>query len=109
MVARRLFPVLVVLMTASACASSTLPRPVEGDAEALARDGATVSLAELEQGRDLTARSCGGCHALKSPHALPPAEWPSAVESMRTKQGVVLSDAEAATIVAYLQGVALRP
>ena len=92
------------LLTAAlaACAASPYPEPVAADAARAAPHFPGVPLKELQQGRSLYMSRCGGCHALKRPVELPPAQWQVEVAEMRSKNGVKLSDAEAQAIVRYL-------
>lgn len=84
-----------------ACASA-IPQPSAADA---ARGGAMfpeLTLAQLQQGRQLYVSRCGSCHVLKRPGDVPSDHWQAEVTKMRTKNGVKLSDQEAQAIVRYL-------
>lgn len=97
-------PLLALLGAAllGACGSSPYPEPVAADAARAAPHFPGVTLGELQQGRSLYMSRCGGCHVLKRPSELPPAQWQVEVDEMRGKNGVKLSDNEAQAIVRYL-------
>lgn len=86
----------------AACGSSPYPEPVSADVARVAGHFPGVTLGELAQGRGLYMSRCGGCHVLKRPSELPPAQWQVEVDEMRSKNGVKLSDSEAQAIVRYL-------
>jgi mono/diheme cytochrome c family protein len=86
----------------SACAAG-LPAPNAAQLDAARSKEPSVAMADLERGRSLYVGKCAGCHALKEPADLAPDAWAGAVEEMRTKQGVRLSDAEARDITRYLE------
>ncbi len=91
----------LLLLGLLACGSA-LPEPTASDATRGSRSFAGLTLAELQQGRQLYVARCAGCHVLKLPSELPPAGWPESVAEMRRKNGVRLSDEEAEAIVRYL-------
>jgi len=65
-------------------------------------------MGELTRGRSLYVERCASCHALKTPSAVVADRWPVAIEMMRKKHGVRLTDDEADTMERYLWSVASR-
>jgi len=98
---------LLVLAMSSGCAAG-LPHPGPEDASQASARWPGTTVAELGRGRELYVRTCAGCHALKSPDAVPPAQWEREVTEMRGRHGVSLSDDEADAIIRYLYGVGSR-
>ncbi len=95
-------------VTALAACTSALPSPNnEDEARAHAR-WPGVSMGELQHGRALYVERCASCHALKTPGTVSPEHWPIAIEIMRKKHGVRLTDDEANTMERYLWSVASR-
>jgi mono/diheme cytochrome c family protein len=90
-----------LLWGSMACAGG-LPEPTAADVLVARRDAPEVTLEDLQRGRAMYSRRCASCHALKEPSSLAPDDWAAAVEKMRAKQGVRLSDEEAKDIVRYL-------
>jgi cytochrome c5 len=94
---------------AAACASA-LPHPSAPDAQRAATKWPAVQLTDLEEGRALYVRKCGGCHRLFTPTMFSPHKWEEAVEEMSDMAGLepeqrqkleaylwALSDRDAAT------------
>jgi mono/diheme cytochrome c family protein len=94
-------------LLAVAC-SSALPTPTPGDAQIAKKRWPDATVGGLERGRSLYVDKCAGCHALKLPNELEPVHWVEEVQQMRAKNGVQLSDDEAAAIAAYLFSVSSR-
>src|SRR5678816_2336496 len=78
-----------------ACAPPRPPAVTAADATR-----ANVSLAELEQGRGLLIRKCGGCHVTPMPHQYSPTEWPSKIGEMAERAH--LDPAQIASLERYL-------
>jgi hypothetical protein len=82
------------------CAASAPPRATALDAER-----AHVQLADLDQGRSLLVRKCGGCHGTPLPSAHTRLEWPRSLDEMSGRAN--LSPGDRRAIEQYL--VALAP
>ncbi len=102
---RTLLPALLVVFWAC---SPGLPQPDARDASRAQTRWPDSSLDELGRGRELYVKSCSGCHALKAPTAVDPAQWDAKVSKMRKRHGVKITDEEADVIVRYLWTVATR-
>jgi nitrate/TMAO reductase-like tetraheme cytochrome c subunit len=76
---------LVVAGALAGCAPRTPPYATAIDA-----NRANVELAELEQGRALTIRKCGGCHQTPMPHDHTAAEWPTKLDEMAARANLDL-------------------
>lgn len=85
----------ISLLLVAACATRRPPVVTPADA---AR--ANVPIAELEQGRTLLIRKCGGCHVTPMPHEYSPAEWPSKIGEMSERAN--LDPAQIALLERYL-------
>ena len=69
--------VVVVLFAALAGCGMSPPKATAADAQR-----ANVQLAELQDGRTLMVRKCGGCHAPPMPQEHTAGEWPSKLDEM---------------------------
>jgi len=64
-------------------------RPAPPVATAVDADRAHVELAELERGRELLVKKCGGsCHVVPLPTQHAPAEWPRMLDEMSERSGL---------------------
>jgi hypothetical protein len=72
------------------CGCTAMPPPVT----AIDAERANAPLADLEQGRDLLVARCGGCHAVPLPADLERAKWPSKVDEMSARAGLVSAQRE---------------
>jgi mono/diheme cytochrome c family protein len=98
---------LLAICLVSGCAAG-LPHPNSEDVDQAVQRWPGTTVAELGRGRELYVRTCAGCHALKSPDAVPPAQWEREVADMRRRHGVTLKDDEADSIIRYLYSVGTR-
>jgi mono/diheme cytochrome c family protein len=98
---------ILMLAITSGCAAG-LPHPSAADASQASARWPGTTVAELGRGRELYVRTCAGCHALKSPDAVPAGQWEREVTEMRGRHGVSLSDEEADFIIRYLYSVGSR-
>ena len=72
-----MFRLAVVLAAAALGACMSPPKATPADAQR-----ANVQLAELQDGRTLMVRKCGGCHAPPLPGDHSSGEWPSKLDEM---------------------------
>jgi hypothetical protein len=79
---------LLLVIVLGGC--TAMPPPVT----AVDAERAHVMLADLQQGRDLLVGKCGGCHAVPLPADLERAKWPSKVDEMSARAGLVPSQRE---------------
>jgi hypothetical protein len=85
--------------TLAGCATAApLPRPADVGSAQAAWPGTTH--ADLERGRTVFLRSCGGCHRLHAPDEVAPAKWPAVVAKMAPR--AKLSAVETADALRYL-------
>lgn len=82
----------IVLLT-----SCTKPPP---QATALDAERGNVALADLQEGRTLLIRKCGGCHRTPLPTDARAAEWPKHVTDMTERSKI--NDKQKALIERYL-------
>jgi mono/diheme cytochrome c family protein len=75
--------VTALVAGAAAGCGAALPVATAGDA---ARAG--IELADLQQGRQLVAAKCGGCHRTPVPAELRPDDWPHMLAEMARRSGV---------------------
>lgn len=68
---------VVVLSAALAGCGMSPPKATPADAQR-----ANVQLAELQDGRTLMVRKCGGCHAPPLPREHAAGEWPTKLDEM---------------------------
>lgn len=98
---KRLAAVLAVV-THAGCARRLPPRATPADA---AR--ANMTVAELDAGRTLVIRKCGGsCHKPPLPDDHSAAEWPQALDEMAPRANVTADERRA--IERYLVAMARR-
>jgi len=78
---------VVAILTWSLCVAACAPRqpPVATPADA---QRASIPLADLEQGRSLLIRKCGGCHRPPQPSEHGAAEWPSKLDEMAIRSNL---------------------
>jgi cytochrome c5 len=93
---RRASVLLLLIVSAAACARVVMPRPTTADAVRAESRWPGTSLADLEHGRSLYLNRCTACHQPVSPGAVPPDEWPMHVNEMRERAHL---DAEEADVV----------
>lgn len=84
---------LILILILFSC-SSALYIPTES------QQTASVSLADLQQGRKLYVEKCGSCHSLFLPEKYNKTEWQHWVKLMESK--VVINDLEKEKILKYL-------
>ena len=84
-----------------ACAVSAPPTVTALDASR-----ANVALADLQSGRTLLVRKCGGCHRTPLPAEHGAREWPAMLEEMSQRSNLDL--AQRHLIEAYLVTMATR-
>jgi cytochrome c5 len=82
----------VVFLTAC-----TKPPP---QATAIDAQRANVALADLNEGRTLLIKKCGGCHRTPLPHEYRAAEWPKHVSEMAERSKI--DDKQRSLIERYL-------
>ena len=87
--------------------TSAVPRPVAGDAALAAARWPAVQLTDLEDGRTLYLRKCGGCHRLYPPNKFSPERWQASMVEMSEKAGIGSEDR--LKLEAYLWSVSSRP
>ena len=95
-----LLALLALLAVLAACAPN-IPKPTQLDA-----DRGQTSLVELERGRKLYVKRCGGCHSLYEPGKYEPGVWPEKVEAMRERAKLAADDQ--AAITRYLATMSRR-
>jgi hypothetical protein len=93
---------IALLLVLAACSGRTAPHATAADAQR-----ANVELAELEEGRTLLLRKCGGCHKTPIPNDYSPAEWPKQVDDMAPK--AKLDARQHALIEQYLITMSTKP
>jgi len=72
---------IVLLVSAlAACGRLTPPQATAADAER-----GHVALGDLQEGRNLLVRKCGGCHQPPMPMAHTAKDWPKMIDEMRTR------------------------
>lgn len=98
----------VMVMLAWACGSASLPTPNTSDLKLTEAKWPGTTLDQLSSGRRTYLQKCGTCHSIKSENAVPRDAWEATIERMRTKNGVRLSDEQAADIARYLYAIASR-
>jgi hypothetical protein len=68
--------------------------PTQADASA------TVTLTDLQAGRDLFINNCGRCHSLYNPDNFPASSWKSIVPGMASRAG--LSSVQTSQVTKYV-------
>ena len=79
---KRLLAIATVLGLAG-CAARQPPIATAADAQR-----ASIALADLEQGRTLLIRKCGGCHRPPMPTEHRAAEWPGKLDEMAIRSNL---------------------
>ena len=97
----RLSLLLLIGRAAIGCA------PPPPHATAIDAERGNVSLAELQEGRGLLIRKCGGCHRTPSPVEHPSMEWPRKLDEMAERSK--LDAQQRRTIERYLVVMANAP
>ncbi len=85
----------------SGCVAA-LPHASEADVQAAQSRFPGTSVTDLEQGRRDYVTRCTGCHHLHVPSKFPAHAWQQAVDEMRDKHGVKITDQEAQSVLRYL-------
>jgi len=76
--------IVLVLALVAGCVRPAPPAVTASDAER-----AHVELAELQRGRELLVKKCGGaCHVVPLPTQHASAEWPSRLDEMAQRSGL---------------------
>ncbi|MEZ4220315.1 MAG: cytochrome c [Polyangiaceae bacterium] len=101
MTSKLVFSVLAAASLAVAC-SAALPHATDTHVGTAQARWPGTSVQDLERGRSDYTKRCTGCHHLHLPHEFPPDAWQHAVDEMRNKHGVRISDDEANSILRYL-------
>ncbi len=96
---------LLLLGLVSACAAQ-LVRPTSLHGSWAAERWPGTTLAELERGRELYVRRCGGCHALQLPARRPDLDWERSVREMTARSRTPIAPEEADAITRFLVTVA---
>ncbi len=96
---------LLLLGLLSACAAQLI-RPTSLHESWAAERWPGTSLAELERGRDLYVRRCGGCHGLYLPDQRPDLDWPARVREMAARSRTPIPPEEVEAITRFLVTVA---
>lgn len=105
---RHLILPLLMLLPAWACGGASLPVPNTSDLKPTESKWPGTTLDQLSSGRRTYLQKCGTCHSIKSENAVPRDAWEATIERMRIKNGVHLSDEQAADIARYLYAMASR-
>jgi cytochrome c5 len=66
----------------AACGRTTLPLVSPADVARATERWPDTSDVELNAGRDVLRRSCGGCHLVPLPTDVAPAGWPGVLDEM---------------------------
>jgi len=105
---RRLGALLIGLAAAVVigCGASAIPRPTAADSRWAAARWPGVTQADLDGGRDLYVRKCGGCHTLYEPRHVVSGDWPGRFVEMARRAKLSPPDRE--RIHRYLAAVARR-
>jgi len=74
---------LFALVTLVACTPRLPPHATSADAER-----ANVALSELQAGRTMLIKKCGGCHRPPKPDQHTAAEWPRSLDEMATRSNL---------------------
>jgi len=93
---------LVLCVSGVLAACGTSPPPVSP----LDASRANLQLADLQDGRSLLLRKCGGCHRVPLPAEHPSHEWPAKLSEMSARAHV--DDQQRQLIEAYLVTMAAR-
>lgn len=99
------FAVLFAVACLGACASA-IPEPTPAHVERARASNPDVSLADLQQGRELFIGRCAGCHALPLPSDHSPKEWATVLERMTPL--AQLDEDESARVESYLAATSQR-
>ena len=97
---------LAALLFAAAC-SAGLPRPAAVDASRAATRWPAVQLTDLNDGRTIYVRKCGGCHRLYQPSKFTPEHWQASMTEMSARAG--LNTSQRSKLEAYLWALSSRP
>jgi Dihaem cytochrome c len=68
-----------------------------------------VTLADLEEGREVYVAKCSSCHVLRRPDRHPPDAWPDLLDQMVLEQDVELTPAEHERILQYIEAASAIP
>ncbi len=74
---------LFALVVFAGCTPRLPPHATSADAER-----ANVALSELQTGRTLVIKKCGGCHRPPKPVEHTAAEWPRSLDEMATRSNL---------------------
>ncbi len=72
----------------AACARPWLPVATPADLPRVAERWPEATVDDLNHGRSLVIKRCGGCHQPPSPSDQVAAEWPAEVEDMAERSGL---------------------
>ncbi|MBK7584170.1 MAG: cytochrome c [Myxococcales bacterium] len=104
---KRFFAFIVMAAALAGCAAG-LPAANASDVERARGQFPGATGERLAKGRSLYVQTCAGCHTLKSPDEVPPAQWADEIAEMRQTQGVQLTDDDASAMAEYLWAVSSR-
>jgi cytochrome c553 len=77
---KRVTTIAILVAALAGCGRMTPPHATAADAER-----GQVALADLQEGRSLLVRKCGGCHQPPMPMAHTAHDWPKMIDEMRSR------------------------
>jgi len=79
------YVVLIGTMLLAACGTTKLIQPTQADAERGSQKFTNLTLAQLNQGKELFEQNCSLCHGLKKPESRNEDQWSKIVPNMAEK------------------------
>jgi len=104
-VSRLLRSIALAFLLAGCAAAAPFPLPMDVGAAQAQWPGTTHG--DLERGRTVYVRRCGGCHLLHGPDEIAAEKWPGVVGKMAPR--AKLSPAEGTDLVRYLVVLSAAP
>ena len=97
---------LAIAVACSSCARTVAPMATPADVARAAERWPDTSDVELNRGRDVLVRSCGGCHLTPMPSDITAADWPGVLDEMAPE--AELDDGERQALERYLVTLTTR-
>lgn len=96
----------VLALVLTACGRAPLPVVSPADVARASERWPDATEAELNAGRDVLRRSCGGCHLVPMPADVTPANWPGVLDEMAPEAALEADERQA--LERYLVTLATR-
>lgn len=108
----RTLVVISLILFIAACSASKVAAPSQADVDRGIKEYETLTLSQLESGKELYSANCGKCHPLKNVEKYSKEEWERIMPKMvqkANKKGSNLGAAQEDILMRYAVTMASRP